>query len=425
MFLLVIWFIGGPIVQVPGAGIPLVILYGLIIQAPLRKAVENTFRASAQKNATLIESLTGVETLKTLGAESPVQSKWEKAAGYIARWGVRSRLLSASAVNVAVFLQQLAMVGVVVYGVYLIGEAELTMGGLIACVILTGRAMAPMAQVASLATRYYQAKAAFRSLNGIMQLEVERPEGKSFVHRPKISGDIEFHQVSFKYPNQPQPALDNVSFRIKAGERVGIIGRVGSGKTTLEKLMLGLYDPESGAVRLDGTDVRQIDPADLRRNVGYVPQDVLLFFGTARDNIILGAPYADDTAVLRAADMSGVSEFVNRHPLGFDVPVGERGESLSGGQRQAFAVARALLYDPPVLLLDEPSNSMDNSTEVRLKAQLTQYVAGKTLILVTHRASLLTLVDRLMVVDNGHLIADGPKDKVMEALKEGRLRMGR
>ena len=189
--------------------------------------------------------------------------------------------------------------------------------------------------------------------------------------------------------------------------------------------MLGLYDPESGAVRLDGTDVRQIDPADLRRNVGYVPQDVLLFFGTARDNIILGAPYADDAAVLRAADMSGVSEFVNRHPLGFDMPVGERGDSLSGGQRQAFAVARALLYDPPVLLLDEPSNSMDNSTEERLKAQLTQYVAGKTLILVTHRASLLTLVDRLMVVDNGHLIADGPKDKVMEALKEGRLRMGR
>ncbi|MEO5703217.1 MAG: type I secretion system permease/ATPase [Gammaproteobacteria bacterium] len=421
LFLLVIAFIGGPLAIIPVVGIAIMAIFGYLIVSPLRKAIENTYRASAQKNATLIESLTGMETIKTLGAEGPVQRKWEEAVGYIAHWGVRSRLLSTSAVNVSMFLQQLASVAVVIFGVYLIVDHQLTMGGLIACVLLTGRAMAPMGQVASLATRYHQTQAALEGLNSIMALPTERGGDKSFVHRPHLDGRIEFHDVSFSYPQQSIEALTNVSFTIEQGERVAIIGRIGSGKTTLEKLIMGLYEPSKGAVRIDGVDVRQVDPADLRRNIGYVSQDIMLFFGTVRKNITLGAPHADDRTLLEAAEIAGVTEFVNRHPLGFDMPVGERGEGLSGGQRQAISIARSLILKPPILIMDEPSNSMDNTSEERLKTRLANLTQNKTLVLVTHRASMLDLVNRLIVIDNGKIVADGPKERVLEVLKQGNL----
>ncbi len=425
LFLLVIWFIGGPIVIVPAMAIPIIILYGVMIQGPLRGSVEATFRASAQKNATLIESLTGMETIKALGAEGPVQRKWENNVGHIANWGVKSRLISSSSVNMATFIQQMASVAVVVFGVYLISDKEMTMGALIACVILTGRAVAPMGQVANLAANFFQTVTALKSLNQIMELPVEREAGRSFVHRPSLEGDIEFHDVSFQYPGAEVASLKNVSFRLKKGEKLAIIGRIGSGKTTLEKLLLGLYEPTSGSVTLDGIDLNQIDPADLRRNIGYIPQDIMLFFGTVRENIVYHAPFADDGAVIRAAEIAGVDEFVNRHPQGFDMLVGERGERLSGGQRQSIAVARALLLDPPIMLMDEPSNSMDNSTEDNLKTKLKGVLKDKTVILITHKASLLDLVDRVMVIDTGKVIADGPKEQVLEALKQGRLRISR
>lgn len=420
LFLLVIWLVGGPLVIVPAVCIPLVIIYGLLIQSPLRRSVEATYRASAQKGATLIESLTAVETIKHLGAESIVQRKWEQLTGHIAKWGVRSRLLSASVTNVAIFFQQVAQVGIVVLGVYLISEGEISMGALIAGVILVGRAMAPMAQVANLTVRYYQAKTALDSLNSIMELPIERPEGKIFVSRERFQGDIALDDITFAYPGEEKVALNHVSLHVSSGEKVAIIGKVGSGKTTIEKLIQGLYDPDSGAVCIDGTDLRQIDPADLRRSIGYVPQDIMLFYGSVRENIVLGAPYADDRDILKVAEIAGVTEFVNQHPHGFDMQVGERGEHLSGGQRQAIAIARALLLDPPVLLLDEPSNSMDNSTEAMLKRKLADYAKEKTLILVTHRTSLLDLVDRLIVIDAGRVIADGPKEQVIEALKQSK-----
>ncbi|MEO7558410.1 MAG: type I secretion system permease/ATPase [Gammaproteobacteria bacterium] len=425
LFLLVIAFIGGPLAVITAVGILLIAIYGILILAPLRRAIENTYRASAQKNATLIESLMGVETIKTLGAEGPVQRKWEQAVGYIAHWGMRSRLLSTSAINAAVFLQQLTSVAVVIAGVYLIVDNKLTMGGLIACVLLSGRAMSPMSQVASLATRYHQTQAALKGLNDIMALPVERGADKSFVHRPRLDGRIEFHDVSFAYPKQSTDVLSNVSFQIERGEHVAIIGRIGSGKTTIERLIMGLYEPGKGAIRIDGIDVRQIDPADLRRNIGYVSQDIMLFFGTVRKNITLGAPYADDRALLRAAEIAGVTEFVNRHPLGFDMPVGERGESLSGGQRQAISIARSLLMNPPIVVMDEPSNSMDNTSEERFKTRLAEFIENKTLVLVTHRASMLDLVNRLIVMDNGKIVADGPKERVLEVLKQGNLHAAR
>jgi ATP-binding cassette subfamily C protein LapB len=282
--------------------------------------------------------------------------------------------------------------------------------------------MAPLAQVAGILTRYHQARAAYDALDKVMALAVERPAQARFLHRPQLHGELAFREVTFAYPEQKQPALDKVSFAIKPGERVGLVGRIGSGKTTIEKLVLGLYEPDQGAVLIDGTDLRQIDPADLRRSIGCVLQDGCLFHGTIRDNITLGAPFADDAAVLRAARIAGVEDFVARHPLGFDLNVGERGERLSGGQRQAVAVARALLLDPPILVLDEPSSAMDNGAEGRLKQRLEQILPGKTLLLVTHRASLLSLVERLIVLDGGGVVADGPRHDVLKALAAGRIR---
>jgi ATP-binding cassette subfamily C protein LapB len=227
--------------------------------------------------------------------------------------------------------------------------------------------------------------------------------------------------VTFSYPGKQVPALSNVSFRVGAGERVGVIGRIGSGKSTLEKLILGMYEPSSGSILVDGVDIKQIDPAMLRRNVGYVPQDIVLFFGTVKENILFAAPYADDSAMIRAAEVAGVTEFVNHAAQGFDLHVGERGEGLSGGQRQTIAIARSLVLDPPIMVMDEPTNSLDNRSEENFKGKLDAALAGKTLLLVTHRASLLTLVPRLIVLDNGKVVADGPKEQVMQALAGGKI----
>ena len=424
LFLLVIWLIGGPVVWVGVGVILLVAAYGVAVQRPLRESVEKTYKASAQKGAMLIESLSGLESIKFLGAESPLQRKWEQLTGHIANWSIRSRVLSSSAVNVANMLQQLAQVGVVVIGVYLIADGELSMGGLIACTMLTGRAVAPMGQLANLSVRYFHAKTALETLNGIMQMPVDRPEEKTFLSCPTLEGEIEFDHVTFHYPGNEVAALHDVSFRIKPGEHIALIGRIGSGKSTIAKLILGLYQPTEGAVRIDGIDVRQINPADLRRNVGYIAQEPLLFFGSVRDNIAMGAPHADDAELLKAANIAGVTPFVQRHPMGFDLPVGERGENLSGGQRQAISVARALINAPGMFVMDEPTNSMDNTSESMLRKNLAAVLQDKTAIVATHRSSLLDLVERLIVLDNGTIVADGDKDTVVQLLKEGRLKTG-
>lgn len=425
LFIFVIWTIAGELAYVPLAAIPLAIIVSLVIQVPLGRTIQQLFRYSGQKSATLIETLTGLETIKSIGAESPIQRKWEQTIGFISKYSQRSRILSSTAINFTAFLQQMASVSIVVFGVYKISEGDITMGALIASTILTGRALAPLGQVAGILTRYHQSKAALSSLNHLMSLPVERPSGREFLHRPDFKGGITFKNVSFSYPEQPMNALSDISFSIKPGEKVAFIGRIGSGKSSIEKLILGLYEPTDGAILLDGTDIRQIDPVDLRRNVGYAPQDVVLFFGSVRDNIAMGAPFADDAAILKAAEVAGVTEFVNRHPAGFDLPVGERGEGLSGGQRQSVAVARALLLEPPVLVLDEPTNAMDNSTEDQFKAKLASELGDKTLLLVTHKASLLSLVDRIIVMDQGNLLADGPREQILTALKKGHIKVSK
>ncbi len=414
--LLVIWYIGGSIVVVHLVAIVLLSLYAFLIQAPLQKAVENSLQASAQKNAILVEGLSGLETIKMLGAESQIQRAWEEAVSYIAKWSARSRLLSSSVNHFSYFVQSIVVVAVVIGGVYVISKGNLSMGGLIALVILSRQAIGPMAQAVNLATRFHRAKAALKTLNAIMELPVERPAGKTFLHRTGFRGDIELKNLTFSFPGQTIKVLNNISLKVSAGEKVGIIGPVGSGKTTMGKLILGLYEPSSGMISMDGTDIRQIDPAEARRFIGYVPQDITLFRGTIRDNITMGTHDVDDNLVLHAAELAGVDEFVKKHAMGFDIEVAELGRGLSGGQRQSVALARAVLLDPPILILDEPTSNMDNRTEVRLRDNLSKVIKEKTLLLITHRASMLEMVDRLVVIDDGIIVADGPKASVLEAL---------
>lgn len=421
LFLLVIYYIAGMLVIVPIIAVAVIIVYGFILHFPLKKIVESTYRASAQKNATLIESMNSVATLKTHNAEGLVQRRWEQACGYIAKQSVKARNLSNSINYTSAFVQQLAMVAIIILGVYLIAEKELTMGALIATVMLSSRSIQPMAQVANLTANFQQTKMALSTLNDIMQLDIERDENKSYIHRATFKGGLEFKNVSFKYPGQDENVLSGINIKIKPGEKVAFIGRIGSGKTTLEKLIMGLYSTTEGSVKIDDLDIQQIDPANLRRNIGYVPQDIDLFHGTVRENIALKAPYIPGDEIIRVAKIAGVDQFVNQNPSGFDMKVGERGEGLSGGQQQSIAIARSLIMSPPILVMDEPSNSMDNATEAELLNRLEKEIEDKTFVLVTHRASLLKLVDRIVVVEHGRVLADGPKEQVLDALKQGKI----
>lgn len=406
----------------------IIVMLGWVLQHRLHQLAETTYRASAQRNATLIESLTGIETIKAQGAEGAIQAKWERANTFLARINVRMRALSASASTGTAWLTQLCSVITILVGVYLIGERQLTMGALIAAGMLSGRALAPAGQVVALLMQYQGARTALESLDKLMAQPVERPgadEGAApFIQRREFKGEVELRNLRFSYPNREDAALDGISMKILPGEKVAFIGRVGSGKSTIQRLVMGLYQPnekDGGAVLLDGIDLRQLDPADVRRNIAHVAQDVMLFHGSLRDNIAFGLPHVDDAAIVAAADVAGLTEFVQRHPKGFDLPVGERGEMLSGGQRQAVGIARAVLHNAPILLLDEPTSAMDFSTEAQITQRITAFAKHKTVLLVTHRTSLLSMVDRVIVIDNGRVVADGPRERIMEALQSGRI----
>ncbi len=394
---------------------------GWVLQRRLHELAQSTYRASAMRNATLVESLTGIETIKSQGAESAIQAKWERTNAFLTSTNIKMRGLSSSASYSTNTVTQAVSVAIVVIGVYLISQRDLTMGALIASSMLASRALAPAGQIVGLLMQYQGARTALDSLNKMMAQPQERPPGQAFLQRPQMQGEIEFRDVSFSYPGREDKVLDGVSFRIGVGERVALIGRVGSGKSTMQRLMMGLYQPTGGAVLVDGIDLRQLDPADVRRNQGHVAQDVTLFYGSLRENITFGLPYADDSAVVDAAEVACLGDFVNRHPRGFDMPVGERGELLSGGQRQCVGLARAVLHNAPMLLLDEPTSAMDFSTESQITAKVGAFARGKTVVLVTHRTSMLALVNRVIVVDGGKVVADGPRDRIMEALANGRV----
>lgn len=345
-----------------------------------------------------------------------MQWLWEESTGEIAEKNLKSRLLSSSIPNVTNFFIQLNTVFVVVLGVYLIKEFELTMGGLIAVVILTSRTVAPMGQAAALISNYSDAKTSYTTLNEIVQKEAERPAGHEFVERPRFQGKIEFKNVSFNYPGTEVAALTNVSFVIHPGEKVALIGRIGSGKSTIAKLILKLYEPTSGTILIDDIDLTQIDPADMRRYTSYVPQDIHLFKGTIKDNIISSEQHPDVLDVIYAAEVSGVEEFVRSHPLGYDLPIGERGYGLSGGQKQSVGIARALMQRSSVMIMDEPSNAMDQTSESMLLARLKEALKDQTLLLITQKYSLLDMTERIIVMHQSKVLLDGKKEEVLRQL---------
>jgi ATP-binding cassette subfamily C protein LapB len=421
LMLVVIGLLGGWLVVIPLLAFPLTILFAWLIQIRLRDTVQKSLSLGAERQALLIETLGGLETLKACGAESQRQHQWETTHGALTQLDSHARNLAALASNGTLFVQQFSGMATIVAGVYSIVAGNLSVGALVATYMLGSRVLAPLGQIAGLITRYQQAQLTMKSTDALMSLPQERDAAQRSLERTPLLGAISFSQVSFRYGKQGAEALSGINFKIRPGERIGIIGRSGSGKSTLARLMMGFYEPDEGQLLLDNLDLRQLDIADLRQQIGYVAHDLPLLAGSLRDNLTLGARYVSDSRMLEVARITGVDELALRHPQGFDRPVGERGQLLSGGQRQAVLLARALLLDPPIMLLDEPTSHMDNGSEDVLRQHLYELMPGKTLLLVTHRMSMLTLVDRLVVMDSGRIVADGPKDAVIEALRKGQI----
>lgn len=415
IFLVVIWLVGGPMVWVPLVAIPVMVLTGMAVQPQLRRLTREAQQDGHHKQAILVETLTGLETIKSLGAGGLMRRRWQEAVAHQSHVGLKSRMLAQLATNVANLSQQFVQVAVITVGALLVHEGHLGFGAIIACTILAGRAIAPVAQITQLLTRMNQTVTSYRSLNALMSQEREHQHGQVFMERSGFRGAIEFRDVTFTYPGASRPTLQGVSFTVAPGEKVAVIGKVGSGKTTISKLILGLYQPDSGAVLIDGVDVRQIDPADLRRALGVVLQDVWLMGGTVRQNIALGADYPRDEEILRVARIAGVDEFVSLHPEGYGLRLGERGEGLSGGQRQAIAIARALLGAPSILLFDEATSAMDMGAEAALLQRLGAEIGPRTFVTITHKASLLQLVNKIIVMDQGKVAMQGTPEQLMKA----------
>ncbi|GIU46279.1 type I secretion system permease/ATPase [Shewanella colwelliana] len=423
-FVIVIYIVAGDLALIPLIGGAIIIIYTLIMQPRLKAAIEESNKFASLKHGHLIESLASLESIKSSGAEGLVQKSWQQMIGHTANWQLKAKKISTSVTNVANFTVQLSVVCVVILGVYRVADNAISMGGIIAAVILSSRAISPMAQLAGLMTRGNHTASALRQLDQIMTQEDEFENKGHLVSKQRLQGQINADHISFNYPGSERPVLHPMSVSITPGERVAIIGRNGSGKSTLAKLLVGLYQPSKGSLRYDGLDSAQIHPTDLRRNFGYLPQDITLFHGTIRDNILFGTRQVTEHQLIRAVQLSGVNQFTDIETEGLDQQVGEGGQSLSRGQRQTIALARATLNDPPVLLMDEPTASLDARAEKQFIRAMQNVTKERTLLLITHKMHLLNLVDRIIVLDRGHIVADGPKETVLNQLAKGLLAGG-
>jgi ATP-binding cassette subfamily C protein LapB len=419
IFIGVLFVIAGPLAWIPLLMLPIVIGTGFILQRPLDRAMKRLQAESSARHGVLIESLSGIETIRAAGAESRMQTAWERSVAATARSGEDVHFWSTLALTISSSAQQITSMLLVVIGVFLILDGKITMGALVAANMLSGRVLAPISSLASVITRATQTTSALRSIDRLMSLERERPPGRAYVSRRIEKGAVTFENVSFRYPGAKESALENVSFKIAPGERVAIIGRVGSGKTTVGRLLSGFYEPLEGSIAIDGIDSRQYDPADLRSGIGFVMQDTDLFFGKLRDNITLGRPSATDEEVIEVARLSGVEQFIAGHPLGYDMPVAEGGRSLSGGQKQAIGLARAMIRKPKIMFMDEPTAHFDVRSETEFLERLKAIAKSEmTIIVSTHRPSLLSLVNRILVFDRGKLVADGPREAIVASLQQ-------
>lgn len=407
----------GWLALVPLVLLPVAIGIGLLIQRPLDAAVRDVQAEAATRHGVLVESLGALETIRALGAEGRMQALWERSVAASMRAGEAVHRYAALSLTLSLGAQNLASLIIIVWGVFMVLDARITMGALVAATMLSSRILAPVANIASVMMRGARTLHALKAMDALMHLPVERPARKTQVARQVEQGALAFEGIRFRYPEASADALADVSFAIAPGERVGIVGRIGSGKTTVGRLAMGFYAPQAGTIRVDGVDIRQYDPADLRAGMGFVLQDNQLFRGSLRDNIAIGRPTASDAEVIEAARLAGVEAFAALSPLGYDMPVSEGGRSLSGGQRQAVALARALLRKPRLLFLDEPTSALDMRSEAEFVARLDQIDRTITLLFSTHRVSLLGAVDRVIVFDQGRIVADGPREAVLAALQ--------
>lgn len=416
LFIIIIFYIGGPVGYISIFTVFLAFSFSYYMQRPIKEAVEKSTKEEQIKQTILTESVAGLEIIKSVRAQNRMMSHWENSVEKTSKYGKEAHFLSQIVTFFTAFISQFSNIAIVILGVYLASEGEMTMGAIIASMMLNGRVISPVSQIVGMIIRFDRTMLSLKNIDEIMNMSVERDEDRHYLSRTDLNGDIEFKDVCFSYKDQKFDVLKNINLKIKQGEKIGIIGKIGSGKSTLWKLIMNLYEPKSGSVLIDKTDIRQIDPVDLRKSIGCVPQEPFLFMGSIKDNISIGEYNASDENILSAAKVTGVHDFLGKHEAGYDLMVGERGEGLSGGERQSITLARAILTNPHILIMDEPTNSMDGQTEEVFKRRIKSIVKDKTLILVTHRPSILSLVDRLIVMDDGKIIADGPKEEVLHAL---------
>ena len=420
IFIAMTFVIGGPLGWVMVLAVPLILLGAWLIQGSLRRATRANLVQQADLHGLLVEAVEGIEDIKATGAQGRFLHHYEQASAAAVHSQLRARRLSSLTLNLSTVAQQLITLVMLVWGVYLIEARQISGGALMGGVMFAMRAIAPLASVVMLTTRYQAAVAALRALDRVMAQPVEREPGRSYLPLREMSGRIALADVSFAYPAVGQQAspevIHSVNLRFEPGERVAILGRIGSGKSTILRLIGGLYRPAEGRVEVDGVDLRQLDPGDFRAGVGYVPQDSRLFKGTLRDNVLLGRASADPSRLSAVAALTGLSRVAEGHPLGWDQPVGESGVLLSGGQRQLVALTRSLITRPRILLMDEPTSSMDAQSELAFLRQLREASGDCTLVVVTHRPAVLELVQRIVVVDAGRVVMDGARAQVLAAL---------
>ncbi len=422
IFIAVIFYVAGPLGYISVVTVFIALIFSLIMQKPIKNAILNSVKEDQIKQTTLTETVTGLEIIKGVRAQNRMRTHWEKSISQTSYYGNKSIHLSQIVTYFTGFMAQVSSVAIVAGGVYLSSHGDLTMGGIIATMLLNSRVIAPISQIVAMIIRIDRTILSINNIDEIMNMPVERHNLQHYLSRPDLDGDIVFKDLTFSYRDRNFDILKNINLTIKKGEKVGIIGKIGSGKSTLIKLLLNLYEPNKGSVLVDNTDVRQIDTVDLRRAIGYVPQEPFLFMGTIKDNITIGDPYATDEEILQASKIAGVHEILGKHEAGYDLIVGERGEGLSGGERQLVTLARAILSKPNILLLDEPTNSMDDLTEKRFKDKLSKIIQDRTLIVVSHKPSILSIVDRLIVIEDGKIIADGKKEQVIALLNGNKIK---
>ena len=413
LFIFIIFYIGGALGYVSLATMFIAVLFAWFMQKPIKKTILNSAKEDQIKQTVLTETVTGLEIIKSVRAQNRMRTHWEKSISQTSYYGNKSHYLSQIVTYFVGFISQLSGIIIVAGGVILASEGTITMGAIIAAMMLNSRVIGPVSQIAGMIIRLDRTMLSLNNIDEIMNMPVERQNNQKYLSRPNLDGDIVFKDVNFAYKEQKFDVLKNINLTIKKGEKVGIIGKIGSGKSTLAKLLLNLYEPSKGSVLIDNTDIRQIDPVDLRRSIGYVPQEPFLFMGSIKDNITIGEQYATDEQILKASLIAGVHDFLGKHEKGYDLVVGERGEGLSGGERQSVTLARAILSNPNILLLDEPTNMMDELSENSFKKKIANIVQNKTVIIITHKPSLLSIVDRLIVVEDGRIVADGPKEKII------------